>query len=235
MGIVTGGDCSHWRGVLGLRAIGQSGDSDLYGLADHLEHCDQCRADAEEVDTAAAALALLDDAQLLDLLGDPRPTEPLAGRVSDPPPVPEPTVVARPVTRPVAGPKRRRWVTVGVAAAAAAVVAVVSVLSLSLSSSPTTKTVALTGEPGVTASVALSSQSWGTRATLRESGQAGGQVLTVSMRTDSGRWWVAGSYRTTGRPGALQVQLSCAVASDQITDVWVTDQSGHTVLTGYVT
>ena len=233
MGIVTAGGCSEWRGLLALRAIGSS-DYDVDGLAEHLEHCDQCRADAEEVDSAAAALALLDDAQVEQLGGERLRTGGLDGPESEPAVVAEPAAVAEPVTRLGTGPKRRRWVTVGVAAAAAAVVAIVSLVSLGGSSSPTTRTVALTGESGVTASVALSGQSWGTRATLRESGQAGGQVLTVSMRTYSGRWWVAGSYRTTGRSGTLQVQLSCAVSSDQITDVWVSDQSGHTVLNGYV-
>jgi hypothetical protein len=226
MGFVTAGGCSEWRGVLALRAIGRSSDSDVEGLNDHLEHCDQCRADAEEVDGAAAALALLDDAQVDRLGGERLRIEPPADLEH------EPAAVAEPVTRLATAPKRRRWVTVGVVAAA--VVAIVSLVSLTGSPSPTTRTVALTGEPGVTASVALSSQTWGTRATLRESGQAGGQVLTVSMRTYSGRWWVAGSYRTTGRPGTLQVQLSCAAKSDQITDVWVSDQGGHTVLNGYV-
>jgi len=59
-------------------------------------------------------------------------------------------------------------------------------------------------------------------------------VLTVSMRTAAGRWWAAGSYRTVPRAGTLVVQLSCAVPADQITDVWVSDQAGHTVLNGYV-
>jgi hypothetical protein len=84
------------------------------------------------------------------------------------------------------------------------------------------------------ASIALTSQSWGTRGTLRESGQAPGQVLTVAMKSASGRWWVAGSYRTAARSGPVEVQLSCAVALNQVTDVWVTDQSGHVVLDAYV-
>ena len=119
----------------------------------------------------------------------------------------------------------------GVAAVAAAVVAV---MALSASPAPPTRTVAMTGQPGVVASVSLTTQSWGTRATLRESGQTPGQILTVSMKSASGRWWVAGSYRTTGRPGPVQVQLSCAVPASQITAVWVSDQAGHTVLDGYV-
>ena len=100
----------------------------------------------------------------------------------------------------------------GIGAAVVAVAAaVVAVVALSTSPTPPIRTVALTGQPGVVASISLSTQSWGTRATLRESGQAPGQVLTVSMKSSSGRWWVAGSYRTTGRSGTVEVQLSCAV------------------------
>ncbi len=202
MGVMTAVGCSEWRGLLALRAIGRSGDADLEGLTDHLEQCDQCRADAEEVDTAAAALALLDNAQVEQLQGDPVGTGQLGSPAS------EPVVVALATSPQTARPGRRRWVAATAAVAVAAAAVAISLVTLGVSSNPPTRTVALTGQPGVTASVALSSQSWGTRATLKESGQAGGQVLTVSMRTNSGRWWVAGSYRTTGRPGTLQVQLS---------------------------
>jgi hypothetical protein len=121
-----------------------------------------------------------------------------------------------------------------VGALAAAAAAVVAVLALGATPAPASKTVALTGARGVQASVSLTAQSSGTRATLHESGQAAGQVLTVSMRTSSGHWWVAGSYRTVARTGPLEVQMTCAVQSNQITEVWVSDQSGHTVLDGYV-
>jgi hypothetical protein len=124
---------------------------------------------------------------------------------------------------------------VGVAAAILAIAAaVVAVVTFSGSPAPQGRVVALTGEKGVRASVSLTPESWGTRATLTEDGQAPGQVLTVSMRTSSGRWWAAGSYRTSAHSGSLEVQLSCAVQSNQITRVWVSDQNGHTILNGYL-
>jgi hypothetical protein len=119
-----------------------------------------------------------------------------------------------------------------VLAVAAALVAVVT-LGGTHGSRPG-RVVALTGQEGVRATVSLTSQTWGTGATLRESGQAPGQVLTVSMRTSTGQWWMAGSYRTVSRAGSLVVPLACAVPSNEITDVWVSDQAGHTVLNGYV-
>ena len=67
-----------------------------------------------------------------------------------------------------------------------------------------------------------------------ESGQSGGQDLSVSMRTNTGSWWAAGTYRTvTGH--TVQVDLACAVPTSKITEIWVRDKAGQTVLRGYVT
>ena len=119
------------------------------------------------------------------------------------------------------------------AAIGAVAAAVVALLLVNAPSAPTT-TVALTGTKGVVATVSLTTQSWGTKATLAESGQAAGQVLTVWMKDASGHWWVAGSYRTTDRTGTVDVPLSCAVQPGQITNVYVRDQAGRSVLAGYV-
>jgi anti-sigma factor RsiW len=248
---MTTGDCTEWRGLLAMSAIGRASVEEDRALSEHLEHCDQCRQDAEEVRFAATALQFLDRAPVDLLESEPGSRDPFVGSVYDRDPVgrreehpPEsaPVGAADEVDDevddevadfPEIRRRRRRWTVAGITAAgvAAAGIALVIVGSVSV---PPGKTVALTGAHGVTASVSLASESWGTRATLRESGQAAGQVLTVSMKTASGRWWVAGSYRTTGRQGTMEVQLSCAVPSSQITDVWVSDQAGHTVLNGYV-
>lgn len=237
---MTERDCSGWRGVLAMDAIGRADEKEARELAEHLEECGQCRTDAEEVRTAAGALSLLDAAQVADLergstvVGLAAGSEPvLPGLGGGPEPVAEIRPIDRRGRRPAEG--KKKWVTAAACVAAvAAAVAVVAAVALGGSSTPPTRTVALSGEPGVTASVVLTSQAWGTRAVLTESGQAAGQALTVSMRTASGRWWVAGSYRTTGRSGSLEVSLSSAVPANQITDVWVSDQGGHTVLNGYV-
>jgi hypothetical protein len=235
---------------MAMDAIGRTSADESRELAEHLEHCEECRGDAADVRSAAEALTLLDLDQV-DGLGReadrPVPSVPSGlsrlsvpsslgaerpwsdGTVAGPTPV-LPDGVAR------TGPgrtRRRRMVGAGVVVGAVAA-AVVAVVLLGGAQTPPTRTVALTGQRGVVASVSLTSQSWGTRATLRESGQAGGQVFTVAMKSASGRWWVAGSYRTTGRSGAVEVPLSCAVQVGQITTVWVSDQAGHRVLSGYV-
>jgi hypothetical protein len=133
-----------------------------------------------------------------------------------------------------AAAKHRRWMVGAGAALVAVAAAVMAVLTLGGAPVPPSRSVALTGPSGVVASVSLTTQTWGTHATLRESGQAAGQVLTVWMKSSSGRSWAAGSYRTTGHGGGVVVQLSCAVQADQVASVWVSNQSGHSVLEGYL-
>jgi len=238
---VTMGSCADWREVMALRAIGQAGTEESLKLDRHLESCDQCRLDAAEVAGAAAALSVLSPAQAarleaeLSVLSEPAPE---GGAATDPgggSPVRSISTDTPATGSEVGGGRRRnrRWLvgvgvaTVGIAAAAVAVV------TLSGGSPAPERTVALAGEKGVVASVVLTAQASGTHATLRESGQAPGQVLTVSMKTWSGRWWVAGSYRTAPGAGPTVVQLSCAVAPSRVTEVWVSNQQGRTVLTGY--
>jgi predicted anti-sigma-YlaC factor YlaD len=212
---MTTQDCSKWRELLAMHAIGRATDDEALALDEHLRGCEHCRQDARDLGIAASALTFLDKGQIEHLVAVGASAE-------------------QPIDIALARRRRRRMAGVLTAAAGVAAAAVVAIV-LSSAPAPPAKTVALTGQQGVTASISLAGQTWGTRATLRETGQAPGQVLTVSMKTASGRWWVAGSYRTTGRPGATVVQLSCAVPVGQITDVWVRDQAGRTVLNGYVT
>ncbi len=252
MGRVSDRECSEWQGIMAMDAIGRASPQESRELAEHLEHCEECRGDAEDVRGAAEALTLLDLDQVEGVGRDADRSIPpgLAGLGAAAPGSTRPGstrpgsdgVTTGPVpVLPPAGAgredsgrtRRRRMVGAGVALGAAAA-AIVAVVVLGATQAVPTRTVALTGERGVVASVSLTSQSWGTRATLLESGQAGGQVFTVSMKSSSGRWWVAGSYRTTGRSGTVEVPLSCAVQAGAITTVWVSDQAGHMVLSGYV-
>jgi hypothetical protein len=239
---MTASDCAEWRGLLAMSAIGRASAEEDRALDDHLEHCNLCRQDAEEVRFAANALEFLDRAQV-DLPGsEPGSVDRSIGRAyngdqvrrEDRAPAPGTAPPSVDVTDLQEIRRRRRRMTVAGTVAAGVAAAGIALVVWGSGTAPPSKTVALSGAHGVTASISLVSESWGTRATFRESGQKPGQVLTVSMKTESGRWWVAGSYRTTVRQGTTEVQLSCAVPSNQITDVWVTDQAGHTVLNGYV-
>ncbi len=251
MGRVSGRECAEWQGIMAMDAIGRASADESRELAEHLEQCETCRGDAADVRSAAGALSLLDIARVdaLDRETESPAPAPLALSSSPEADVPE-TLWSAPATPPVARPmpappsvdvpdgverrtRRRRMAGVGVAVGAVAAAVVAVLLVTGPPSAPTTK-VALTGQPGVEATVSLTTTSWGTQGTLVESGQVAGQVLSVWMRDASGHWWVAGSYRTTGRSGKLEVPLSCAVQSGQITNVYVRDGAGRAVLSGYV-
>jgi hypothetical protein len=148
--------------------------------------------------------------------------------------VPDPVPEALPSAYPVRRRRRTRVLVAGAAAAAAIVVLVALAVATHGGPVAPTTTVALVGQPGVRATVALSAQGGGTAATLDVAGEPAGRVFSVTMRSGAGGWWVAGSYRTTGGPGAQVVHLSCGLAPDRITGVWVSDQTGRVVLSGAV-
>jgi hypothetical protein len=248
---VMGRDCTEWQGMMAMDAIGRATESESRDLREHVARCPSCRQDAADLLGAAGALRSVDPAQVgrlePQLLTEPAaarfrveatPAEPFSDADADAEADAE-AGRGRKTRHPTrsgpraVGSRRRRLAGAGGALLAAAA-AITAVVALGGARAPASRTTALTGQPGVVASIALTSQSGGTRGTLRESGQAPGQVLTVAMKSASGRWWVAGSYRTAARSGPLEVQLSCAVALNQVTDVWVTDQSGHVILNGYV-
>jgi hypothetical protein len=252
---MSGPECSEWQGIMAMDAIGRATADESRELAGHLEQCEACRADAADVRSAAGALTLLD---LARVDGPDRDVEPALSPFplrSLEPESPFPPFELAPQLTPTAisgdaistedppsveglgvreGRTRRRWLAgAGVVMGAVAAAGLAVLLVASPPSAPTTK-VALSGTPGVAATVSLTTQPWGTRATLVESGQAAGQVLTVWMKDSTGHWWQAGSYRTTGRSGTLEVPLSCAVQAGRITHVYVRDQAGQPVLSGYV-
>ncbi len=215
--------CAEWQGLLAMRAVGRSVARDDRELRRHLANCATCRRDATELVGVAAALALADVGEIGSPAGpDLAPARPAGDH--------RPGVPAwhSPVGR-------LRGGLVGVGAAVGMVATVGAVLAtLGGVSGPPARTGVLTGEKNVSASVVLTAQPWGTKVDLVESGEAVGQVFTVGMRTSSGYGWVAGSYRTTARPGSLEVEFSCAALANQITEVWITDQGGRTVLSGYL-
>jgi len=218
---VTGDRCDHWHGLLAMEVVDQLGDGDRLALSAHLDGCQECR---DERDGLAALARILPAADPSHLGGHDVPLElqsAVFGRLASD---------AR-------GDRQRRRRRYGFGAAAVASVAAVA-LVVGLTASPDTArpgqiTVALHGSKGVAASARLTSTPWGTAVHIVESGQPGGQDLSVSMRTTTGSWWAAGTYQTvTGH--AVQVDLACAVPTSKITEIWVRDKAGQTVLRGYV-
>jgi hypothetical protein len=92
-----------------------------------------------------------------------------------------------------------------------------------------TKTVALQGARGVTATAVLVEKPWGTSLTIHEQGLMPGQTHTVSMDNPHGRWWTAGSYRTTSS-APVEATMACAAQFASIYEIRVTDSNGRAVL-----
>jgi hypothetical protein len=218
MGSVTGDRCDHWHGLLAMEIVGQLADQDRLALSAHLDGCQACRDERGDLAGLAGILPAADPGHLG---GHEVPFElqsAVFGRLQSD---------ARHDRR----ARRVRYALGGAVAASLAAVALV----VGLSGSPGTHgtTVALHGSHGVEASAVLTSKPWGTAIRLEEAGQAGGQDLSVSMRSTKGSWWAAGTYRTvTGR--TVQVELTCAVPASKITEIWVRNKAGQTVLTGYL-
>lgn len=220
MGAVITDPCAPWKGLLALQAAGRSGAHEAQTLDDHLATCAGCRAEAEDLACVARALSALGDEQWQRLAARDDPG-------ADPVPDAQPSVLPT---------RRQRRTRTRVLVASAVVGAIVVTMALLVvgrgGPAAPTRTVALVGQPGVRATVALSAQGGGTAATLDVAGEPAGRVFTVTMGSGSGGWWVAGSYRTTGAPGSQVVHLSCGLAPDRITGVWVSDQAGRVVLSG---
>ena len=222
---MTDQGCIRWQGELAMQSLGKLEPEVAIGLQAHLDGCTDCRAEAAELAPLAGALS----AASLDAVDDLG-----ADRV---PPQLQESVLG--LLEAEADHERRRsrsrrrvgvvaTATAGIAGIAAAIVLVVSAAS----PLPPGRFVALTGRPGTVATMTLRPSTSGTVVLLREHGQPLGQDFVVTMKSSSGTWWQAGSYHTSG--ANVRAQLTCAVPPSAITEVWVRDSSGTTVLSGYV-
>jgi hypothetical protein len=213
-------------------AVGGLEVDEVVLVDEHLATCTSCREEADELEGVARLLSTVDLASIDEAspvagesgLGatagaDSRPAHPAIGASE----------------RGSRGERtlRRFAVAVGTVAASVALVASVVAASAGSVAAPPARSVTLHGQADVRATVALTATSWGSRAVLRETGQPPGTAYTVSMESSSGYSWVAGSYRTGYGSGSMRVHLSCPVSPGHVSEVWVTDPSGRTVLDGY--
>jgi hypothetical protein len=214
-------DCDHFKGLIALLAVSRLPAHERDGLLAHLEGCRDCREDERELMQLSA---LLHDVDLAQLDGEEMP----------------PGLSAKVLSRLGAEAdrvRRRRSLRYALAGIAAAGVAALS-LALSLGGasgarSGPSRSVVLTGERRVHATMRLTPEAWGTSVQIDESGQPGGRVLWVSMRTTSGKWWEVGTYRSVaGR--AVHVEMACALNLSHIRSVWIEDSAGHVLLHAYL-
>jgi hypothetical protein len=203
-----------------MEALGHLDEAEQAVLEAHLATCEECRATSAELTSTVEAL----DALTRGAVCPP---------VSAVPPAVAPTESGGHRTNGVGyrGKRIRRGLIAGVSIAAVVIAAMLVTTLVNRSDLPT-KTVALRGGPGVTATAVLVEKPWGTSLTIREQGLVPGHIYTVSMANLQGRWWTAGSYRATSST-FVAATMVCAAQFDSIDRIRVTDSSGRTVLTDH--
>jgi anti-sigma-K factor RskA len=201
-----------------MDALGRLDAAEHAELATHLATCEECRATSAELASTVGALDKL-------RTGEPSVRATLI-----------PAHLAQAVFADINTSddginhgRRFRRVALAGASIAAVVVAAVVVTAGMTHSAPPTKSVALQGAQGVTATAVLVEKPWGTSLTIHEQGLMSGQIYTVSMDNPHGRWWTAGSYRTTSA-APVEATMACAAQFDSIYEIRVTDSSGRAVL-----
>jgi anti-sigma factor RsiW len=219
---MTDPGCVRWQGELAMQSLGKLEPEVAVGLQAHLDGCADCRADAAELAPLPGALA----AASPDAVDDP-----WADRV----PAQLQESVLRRLESEAADERHRTHRRIGVlattGAAVAGIAAAIILVVSSASPPPAGRVVALSGAPGTVASITLVPSTSGTDVVLHEHGQPVGQDYVVTMKSSSGTWWQAGSYHTSG--ASVRAELTCAVPPSAITQIWVRNSSGTTVLKGY--
>ncbi len=210
--------CNSRNGQLAMDALGRLDEAEHAELAVHLATCEECRATSAELRSTVGALdklakgATLAPATVVPphlaqaVLTDLHADDDVVDRGSN---------IGR--------------VALACGSIAAVVIAAVMVTAGMNHSEPPTKTVALQGARGVTATAILVEKPWGTSLTIHEQGLMPGQTYTVSMDNSHGRWWTAGSYRTTSS-APVEATMACAAQFASIYEIRVTDSSGAAVL-----
>lgn len=210
--------CNSRRGQLAMDALGRLDEAEYAELAIHLATCEECRATSAELRSTVGALDKW----------APGATRAPATVV---PPHLAHAVLADLHADDDGHDRGRRIRRVALACGSIAAVVVAAVLltaGLGHSQLPT-KTVALQGTRGVTATAVLVEKAWGTSLTIHEQGLTPGQTYTVSMDDPQGRWWTAGSYRTAS-VAPVEATMACAAQFASIYEIRVTDSSGRAVL-----
>lgn len=212
---VSARSCERWRHDAAVDALGGLDPDERAGLHAHLDGCAACREVAAELAETAGALAAIDHETV--------------HQTASVPPVLAARVLGALHDDAATAHRRRRRVVVGSAITAiAAAVALVVALAVPGSAGPASRTEAMRGAAGASATAVLTSRTWGTAVAIAEHGLRPGLVYEVAMRTGDGRWWATGSFQAPAGPAVPQ--MGCAVPLRAITGIRVTTASGATVL-----
>jgi hypothetical protein len=213
---MTSDACRELRAALGAVALGGADPAEEVALRAHLDGCAECRAELRELTSVAAALPLVDPANVTGGLLQPSPA--LARLVLD-------RVAAERTAR--RSRTRRRFVGAGAGLVAIAA-AIVGLLLLVPSSSPSGTHVVFASKPGVSASATLRPRASGTEVVFHVSGLHDGEYYWLWLTGDDGDRIAAGTFR--GTPGTSDLVMNAGLPLTEARRIWVTNEHNQVVL-----
>lgn len=209
-------NCGYWHGVIAERTLHGLDTETERGAADHLKHCAEARALADEFAAAAAALSHARRERVESASAPAAAPSPdrLYGLISS-------RLTASRIR------KRRRLLLIGVAAAVLAG----TFVAAAVTSSPTrtgSQEVAIANDI-VDGTVTFVNRSWGTEIHLQAAGFTPGQQYNVWMERADGTRVAAGTF--TGITGArVSVTLASALAESHAVAIGISQPDGTLII-----
>jgi anti-sigma-K factor RskA len=214
--------CRHWRGELGMEALGRLDEPERTALLAHVDGCADCRAALAELTSAARALDLADASRIGDA-EIPVPSQELGERI-----------LGRLQWERVAqNRRRRRAIVASVAGIAAAIVVAFALVITTRSSGQHGTVVALrSSDRAVHAQAVLYQDQAGTRVQLRVDGLDDREWYWLWVTGADGKRVAAGTFSASSE--RENVTMTAALSLARTKRVWITDDKDNVVLDGYL-
>jgi anti-sigma-K factor RskA len=214
--------CRDWRGDLAIEALGRLEAPERAALHAHIDGCADCRAALTELSSVAGALDLADPSRIGET-EVPLPPQELGDRILD-------RLQVERVAR------RRHRARGFVAAAVGIAAAIVVVLALVIGSGGGHRggtVVALhSSDAAVHATAVLYPETSGTRVQLRVDGLDDREWYWLWVTGADGKRVPAGTFSASSE--RENVTMTAALSLPRTKRVWVTDDTNHVVLDGYL-
>ncbi len=213
--------CRDWRGDLAIEALGRLDEPARAALHAHIDGCAQCRAALAELTTVAGALDLAD----VSRIGDadlPLPPQELGDRILD----------GLQTERVARHRHRTRGFFAAAVGIAAALVVVLAVAVGTRGGQHGTVVALRSSDHDVHATAVLYPETSGTRVQLRVDGLDDREWYWLWVTGADGKRVAAGTFSASS--DRENVTMTAALSLPRTKRVWVTDDTNHVVLDGYL-